>query len=132
MTPKQIWANLAVENLERTNQFYTQLGFKPNSPHTSNELTSFFIGNDNFVIHFFLRDQLQVAMKGEIVDATQANEIIFSLSAGSREEVDRCLEEVKKAGGTVFSELENFQKGYTFGFADPDGHKFNVLYWPGM
>jgi predicted lactoylglutathione lyase len=132
MKPKKIWANLAVEDLDRTNKFYTELGFKPNNPHTSNELTSFFVSDDNFVIHFFLRNRLQVAMKGEIADAKQANEIIFSLSANSREEVDRCLEEVKKAGGTIFSEPENFEKGYTFGFADPDGHKFNVLYWPGM
>jgi predicted lactoylglutathione lyase len=132
MKPKSVWANLAVEDLGRTTKFYTQLGFKPNSPHTSDELTSFFISDSNFVIHFFLKEKLQPAMKGEIVDTKHANEIIFSLSASSREEVDTCMEDVKKAGGTIFSAPENFQQGYTFGFADPDGHKFNVLYWPGM
>ena len=49
-----------------------------------------------------------------------------------QEEVDQWMEKAKQAGGTVFSEPQNYLQGYTFGFADPDGHKFNVLYWPGM
>ena len=132
MKPRMIWSNLAVEDLERTNKFYTQLGFKINPPHTNNELTSFSFGDNNYVINFFLKERLKDAMKGEIADLKKGSETIFSISADSREEVDQCLEEVKKAGGNVFSEPENYQQGYTFGFADPDGHKFNVLYWPGM
>jgi len=44
MKAKKMWANLAVEDLERTGKFYTKLGFEPNGPHTSNELVSFFFG----------------------------------------------------------------------------------------
>jgi len=29
----KIWANLAVANLQRTNDFYQQLGFKSNNPY---------------------------------------------------------------------------------------------------
>ena len=54
MKTKKIWANLGVENLERTTKFYSELGFKPNG--ASKELTSFFVGEDDFVIHFFLKD----------------------------------------------------------------------------
>jgi predicted lactoylglutathione lyase len=132
MNPKHIWANLSVKDLERTNRFYTAIGFKPNSPHSSRELTSFFFGDNQFVIHFFVEERLKASIKSDLADLTKGNEIVFSLSATSREEVDQCFEEVKKAGGTIYSEPENFEKGYTFGFADPDGHKFNVLYWPGM
>lgn len=51
MKPKKIWSNLAVSDLERTTKFYTELGFKPNGD--SQELTSFFVGEDDFVMHFF-------------------------------------------------------------------------------
>jgi len=54
MKTKKIRANLGVENLELTTKFYSDLGFKPNG--ASNELTSFFVGEDDFVIHFFLKD----------------------------------------------------------------------------
>jgi predicted lactoylglutathione lyase len=129
METKKIWANLAVNNLERTTKFYTDLGFKPNG--NNNELTSFIIGDDHFVIHFFIKEQLEKFMH-EIADLSNGNEIIFSLSAKSKEEVEKWAEEVRKAGGKIFLEPANYEQGYTFGFFDPDGHKFNVLYWPGM
>ena len=129
METKQIWANLAVENLEQTTKFYTELGFKPNG--NSKELTSFIFGESNFVIHFFVKEQLEKFVP-KIANLTNGNEIMFSLSAKDKEEVDKWAEKVKKAGGKVFMEPTKYEQGYTFGFSDPDGHKFNVLYWPGM
>ena len=126
-----IWANLAVSDLDRTTQFYSELGFKSNG--SSKELTSFFFSENNFVIHFFLRDILQTNIKGEIVDSQIANEIIFTLSATSKEEVDKWEKEVEKAGGKIISRPEEFGKGYYgFIFADPDGHRYNVFYMEGL
>lgn len=129
METKQIWANLAVKDLERTTRFYTELGFKPNG--RSEKLSSFCIGDSNFIIHFFVKEQLEKFVP-KIADLSNGNEIIFSLSAKTKEEVDKCSEEVKKAGGEIFLEPTEYELVYTFGFSDPDGHKFNVLYCPGM
>lgn len=127
MNPKKIWANLAVIDLERTTKFYSDLGFKSNG--SSKELTSFLVGENDFVIHFFLKDILQTAMKGEMADTEKANEVIFTISAESRDQVDNWAKEVMNAGGTLVSKPEEFGKGYYgFVFADPDGHKFNVFY----
>lgn len=131
MKPKMIWGNLVSHNLQKTIQFYTDLGFKQNGKETD-ELVSFSFGESNFIINFFIAKRLEAALKGKLTNAKSENEIIFSLSASSREEVDLWYEKVKKIGGTIFSEPENFEVGYTFGFSDPDGHKFNFLYWPGM
>ncbi len=130
MNPKRIWANFAVSDLGRTTRFYNALGFEPNGKHSvTNELTSFLVGDDNFAINFFLKDILQPAMKGELTDPKVSNEIIFTLSAESKSEVDNCAKEVEKAGGKLISEPEEFGEGYYgFVFADPDGHKFNVFY----
>lgn len=127
MKTKKIWANLGVEDLERTTEFYTKLGFKPNG--ASKELTSFFVGENDFIIHFFLKDVLKPGMKGEIADLKYGNEIIFTLSADSKHEVDSWENEIRNAGGTIISKPEEFgQRYYGFVFADPDGHKFNVFY----
>ncbi|MCF3108006.1 VOC family protein [Niabella sp. CC-SYL272] len=132
MNPKMIWANLAVNDLERTTKFYAELGFKPNGTPNA-ELTSFFAAENKLIIHFFLRDALKPGMKGEIVDAHTANEIVFTLSAGSKGEVDDWATEVEQAGGTIVSPPETFGKAYYgFVFADPDGHKFNVFYMEGL
>lgn len=127
MKTRKIWANLTVEDLERTTRFYTALGFKFNG--SSKELTSFLVGEDDFIIHFFLKDVLKSNVKGEIADLKYGNEVVFSLSASSKKEVDDWESEVEKAGGTIISPAEEFGEGYYgFVFTDPDGHKFNVFY----
>ncbi|SEA51507.1 VOC family protein [Pedobacter hartonius] len=127
MNPKKIWSNFTVNDLDRTTKFYTGLGFKPNG--RSEDLTSFLIGEHNFVMHFFLEDKLKANLEIEISDAHVANEIIFTLSAESRDEVNDWEAAVLNAGGKIVSKPKEFGEGY-YGcvFADPDGHKFNVFY----
>jgi len=118
---------MGVSDLERTTKFYTELGFKPNG--SSKELTSFFVGEDDFIMHFFLKDILQTNTKVEIADSQNANEIVFTLSAESKDQADNWAKEVERAGGKLISKPQEFGKGYYgFVFADPDGHKFNVFY----
>jgi predicted lactoylglutathione lyase len=56
------------------------------------------------------------------------NEIIFTLSAETEQEVQEWEDKVKTAGGSIVHKLGRDKTGhYGFAFADPDGHKFNVL-----
>ena len=127
MNPRKIWSNLAVSDLKRTTKFYIDLGFRFNG--NSKELTSFFIGEDDFVMNFFLKDVLQTNMKGEVSDSQSSNEVVFTLSAESKDQVDNWAKDVERAGGKIISGPEEFGKGYYgFLFADPDGHKYNVFY----
>ena len=126
MKAKKIWGNFSVKDAKRTNQFYAQLGFTPNRPNNDPKLCSFLFGDDAFVIHFFER--------GSQIDeyltpgSKAASEIIFTLSAETEAEVKEWAEKVKNAGGNIFHEVGRDETNhYGFGFADPDGHKFNVL-----
>lgn len=129
MKPKQIWANLAVKDLDRTTKFYLDLGFRSNGQ--SEDLTSIIFGDNNFIINFFTHEHLQKFIP-ELADLSKGNEIMFSISAQTKEEVDQWAEKVRSAGGKIFIGPTDYEQGYTFGFSDPDGHMFNVLYWPGM
>ena len=132
MNPKKIWSNLAVADLDRTIKFYTALGFRPNGK-PNEELCSFLVGEDNFVLHFFLSDVLARSIKGELADTQKVNELLYTLSASSKEEVDSWEEEIRQAGGSVISQAEAFGPGYYgFLFADPDGHRYNVFYMEGL
>jgi predicted lactoylglutathione lyase len=129
MRPTKIWANLGVKDVAATREFYKTLGFKPNQGFDkTDELTSFLIGNDDFVVHFFEKESLKKALEGELADLTKGNEIIFTLWADNKDEADKWAAEVRNAGGTIFSEPAAFGPGYYgFGFSDPDGHKWNVF-----
>ncbi|RYE19857.1 MAG: glyoxalase [Sphingobacteriales bacterium] len=126
MKTTKIWANYAVADLDRTTQFYTAIGFKTNG--RSEDLTSFKVGDDDFIIHFFLKDAISKNIPG-MVDASQGTEIVFTLSVDSREDADQWAKEIAAAGGTLVTQPAEFGDGYYgFVFTDPDGHKFNVFY----
>ena len=64
-----------------------------------------------------------------ITDTRQSTEALFSFDANSKEEVDEMAGKVAKAGGTIYAkpgEEEGWM--YGFGFADPDGHRWNMVY----
>ena len=132
MKTKQIWANLSAKDVEQTRAFYKALGFEVNGDGGGrNELASFLVGENKFVVHFFAEERFKSAIDGGIADLQRGNEVMFTLSADSRDEVDEWAEEVVKAGGTLFSEPQavmNSDKWYGCGFADLDGHKWNVFY----
>lgn len=126
MKTKMIWANFAVDNLDRTTEFYNSLGFKSNG--RSDELTSFFFGENEFVIHFFLKDILEKNTNASFANNQNSNEILLSMLAEKKDEVDQWAESVRKAGGKIESEPKEFGDNYYgFVFSDPDGHKFNVF-----
>jgi hypothetical protein len=126
MKTKQIWANFSVADASRTHQFYTILGFTANNTGGTSGLASFRFGDNGFVIHFFER--------GTQIDkylapgAGHTGEIIFTLSAATEAEVNEMAERVKSAGGSMIQEVGRDENNYFgFAFADPDGHRFNVL-----
>ena len=134
MRPRNIWANLGVESIERTNDFYLSLGFKLNG-NPAEDLVSFLFGDDNFVIHFFEQEKLKTSLEGELSDMRQGNEVMFSLSVESKDEFEKWVSEIEQAGGDIlFDSNKNRKKFYDENgffvcvFADPDGHKFNLLY----
>ncbi|MCC5906829.1 MAG: VOC family protein [Balneolaceae bacterium] len=126
---RQVWANLPVKDVKRTRKFYDNLGFKLNGDHKSGHLVSFFAGSDNLIIHFFQVDMFKEASGGDVADLSKGNEIMYTIGANSRQEVDTWAEQVVKAGGRVFAKPVELQSPwYGCGFADPDGHKWNVFY----
>jgi len=126
---RQVWANLPVEDVKRTRKFYNTLGFKLNGDPKNGQLVSFFAGRDDFIMHFFEVDMFKEASNGDVADLSKGNEIMYTIGANSREEVDIWAEQAKQAGGSLFTEPAEMQNGwYGCGFADPDGHKWNVFY----
>lgn len=138
MKPGKIWANFGVENIERTKEFYQKLGFKLNDNPTK-DLVSFLFSDEDFIIHFFEKERLKTSLEGEIADLSKGNEIIFSLSAKTKNEFDSWISEIKEAGGKIIFDSNKDRKKfydengyYVCVFADPDGHKFNLLYTDNM
>jgi uncharacterized protein len=127
---RALWLNLPVREPDRAKEFYTQLGFRLNEQYTSQDGSFSLIVGDNKVVLMLFPESTFLSFTGNAVaDSQQSTEVLFSLGANSREEVDEFALKAERAGGTVFGKPG--EKGgwmYGCGFADPDGHRWNVLY----
>jgi uncharacterized protein len=127
MLPKKIWANLTVKDVQRTADFYKQLGCKTNVS-AAGGLVCVYFAEEGFIINFFDPKTSDFNMFGKIADLQSGNEIMFSISAETELEVQEWETEAVKAGGKIFKPAGRDANGFYYcGFADPDGHKFNVL-----
>jgi len=126
---KQIWLNLPVKNVAKAKDFFWKIGFSFNEQHDTPSSTCMVIGEGNFVVMLFEELLFKSFTQNELTDTHSGSEILISIDAENKEEVDALAEKVKDAGGTVFSPPAESQGWmYGFGFADLDGHRWNVLY----
>jgi uncharacterized protein len=125
-----LWINLPVRDVARSAAFFTKIGFAPNpGPGNSAHSASFLVGEKKTVLMLFAEAMFAGFTAHPVADTGRGAEVLFSLGADSRAEVDAMAERVAAAGGTVYAkpgESNGFM--YGCGFRDPDGHRWNVLY----
>lgn len=127
---KEIWINLPVKNIAVSKAFFTHIGFSFNTQYgNSNSSACLLVGAKDIVVMLFAEPMFKSFTRTELADTTKGSEVLLSFDAESREEVDAMAEKVVNAGGTLFCKPEEIQGWmYGFGFADPDGHRWNMLY----
>lgn len=127
---KEIWINLPVADIDKSKEFFTKLGFNVSAPnYNSDEMIKMVIGENKVIIMLFPEPMFKKFTGNDLSDTRKTTEVLFSISAESREEVDAFAVKAKMAGGTVFGDPKESQAWmYGCGFADIDGHRWNVLY----
>ena len=126
---KELWINLPVKDLKKSKEFFTKLGFSFDEGYINDEGACLVIGDKNFIVMLFTESSFKNFTGNKIPSAKQGTEVLFSIDAESKEEVDEMAEKVVKAGGTIYAEAEDSDSWmYGCGFADLDGHRWNVLY----
>ena len=126
---KQIWLNLPVKEVAKSKAFFSKIGFSFNEKHDTPTSTCMLVGEGHFVVMLFEESLFASFSQNQLTDTKSSSEILISIDAESREEVDEMAEKVRQAGGNVFSDPAESQ-GWMYGcaFADLDGHRWNILY----
>lgn len=123
------WNTFATADLERARAFYSALGFAVNDmPPGAGGITV--APDESSLICLFPTRAFAGMIPGEICDTARSQEIVQSISTETREGVDEVAARVEKAGGRLLGKPEDKPYGYGFGFADPDGHVWAVLWMP--
>ncbi|MFK9090855.1 VOC family protein [Bacillus salipaludis] len=124
---KNIFINLPVKNLNKSTNFFRELGFEFNSQF-SDEMTACMIISDNIYVLIMVEERFKGFSKKEIADTSTSAEAIFCISAESRDQVDELVNKALAYGGKPSNDPQDHGFMYGWGFQDLDGHLWEVAY----
>lgn len=124
---RMIFVNLPVEDLGRSVEFFTTLGFTFDERFTDESATAMIV-NEQAVVMLLVESRFRDFTSKELADARAQTEAILALSAESREDVDRFADTALVAGGSPAN--EPMELGFMYGrsFNDPDGHLWEIFW----
>ena len=123
-----IFVNFPVKDLEKTKEFWGKMGYSFNPQFTDENAASLVI-SDTIYAMLLTEPFYKTFTDKEIADTSRTQETQISLSADSKEDVDRMLEKALTAGATEPRPpqvMEGFM--YSRGFDDLDGHHWDYVW----
>jgi uncharacterized protein len=123
----KIFVNLPVKDLNRSIEFFKQLGYTFNPQFTDEKATCMIISEENYVM-LVTEPFFRTFTKKQISDASTTTEVIISLTADSREAVDEMIGKAVAAGAKTPNDPQDYGWMYQHGYEDPDGHLWEVFY----
>lgn len=124
---RQIFVNLPVKDLPRSKAFFEALGLSFNPRFTNDQGACLQIA-ENIYAMLLVEPFFQGFTKLPLADACQCTEVLLALSCDSRAEVDARVAQALSAGGTTPNAPVDHGFMYQHGFADPDGHQWEVFW----
>lgn len=124
---KQIFVNLAVENLQKSMDFYTALGFS-NNPQFSDDSGKCMVWSENIFVMLLTHDKFASFTKKPLADTKSNIAGLFALSVDSVEEVNEIVANGVKAGGIEPSEMKDYGFMQQRTIEDFDGHTWEVFF----
>ncbi|MGB7999365.1 MAG: VOC family protein [Anaerobacillus sp.] len=122
----ELWMNLPVKDLEKSKTFFKNIGFSVQSIGDGVQVV---IGAQASKVMLFPASRFETFTHHKVSDSMKATEVLFSIGADTREEVDEMVKKVEKAGGEIYAK-PGLTDGwlYGMGFVDLDGHRWNALH----
>jgi predicted lactoylglutathione lyase len=126
MTTK-MFINLPVKDLDRTKVFFSKLGFSYDPRFTDEKAACMIINQDGYVM-LLSEPFFKTFTRKKVADARKSAEVLNTISADSREQVNEILKTALDNGAR--ESMEPQDNGYMYGrsFDDLDGHTWEVMW----
>lgn len=127
VTPRKLFVNVPVSDIQRSIHFFEALGFDFNQQFTDATATAMLVGEDAY---FMLLTPAKFAQftKRAVGNPREATSAIFALGVESREAVNTMVDAAIAAGGSHAMEPQDHGFMYGWSFYDLDGHHWEVFY----
>ena len=124
---RQVFINLPVKDLAKSQVFFESLGFGFKQKFT-NDVAACLVVDDNISVMLVTHDHFRKFTRKKICDAQKNTEVLLCLSCQSRSEVDDLVLKAVRAGGSIPRKPEDHGFMYGHAFEDPDGHIWELIF----
>jgi len=125
MTVSKIFVNLPVENLPKTIEFFTKLGFSFNPQFTDENATCMILSDSIFVM-LIVHSRFKDFTKKEICNSHTHTEVLLALQVDNKEKVDELIKIATANGGKTYNDPIDYGWMYYQSFEDLDGHQWEI------
>ncbi|SIT18487.1 VOC family protein [Chryseobacterium gambrini] len=126
MKINQIYVNLPVKDVQKTKEFWTNLGFATNE-EMSNDKSVCVVMNENIYVMFLTEESFQTFSERPLPNG-DTTQVLVAISLETREEVDQVVNAAVANGATQHEEPQDYGWMYHNSFWDINGHGWNVMF----
>jgi uncharacterized protein len=126
-SPRMLFVNLAVQDLEKSKDFFGRLGFGFDERFGDDKAACLVISDQAYAM-LLVEPFFAGFTSKAICDTTTHVEVLLALSADSRDEVDQLVQAALEAGGSPAADKMEDGPMYGWSFQDLDGHVWEVFH----
>jgi len=126
-TPRRLFVNLPVADVQRSIDFFEALGFTFDARLTDAGGTAMLVSEDAWFM-LLTRERFLGFSRRPLADPREATGALFTVAVESREAVDAMVDRAVALGATAAHEPEDHGFMYQSGFHDLDGHGWGVFW----
>jgi len=127
MEINQIYVNLPVQDVQKTREFWTKLGFSVNEQFSDDNAICV-IMKENHIYTMFLKEEYFKTFTNRPVAKGETTQTLLAIGVNSREEVDGMVKTAVENGGSTYSEPQDHGWMYQSAFSDLNGHQWEVMF----
>ncbi|WP_333864187.1 VOC family protein [Sphingobacterium sp.] len=124
---EQIFINLAVADVNKSMDFYTQLGFK-NNPQFSDEQGKCMVWSEHIFVMLLSNDKFKTFTEKPLADTKKQIAGLFSLSVASLDRVNEIVDKGLTVGGVEPTPMKDYGFMQQRNIEDYDGHTWEIFY----
>lgn len=126
-TPRKLFVNIPIADVQRSIEFFEQLGFTFNPQFTDATATCMLVGEDAYFM-LLNRERFASFTKRAVPDPRKGTGALFSISVESRAAVDALVKKAIAAGGSHAADPQDHGFMYGWSFYDLDGYHWEVFW----
>ena len=124
---KQIFINLAVADVNKSMDFYTQLGFT-NNPQFSDEQGKCMVWSEHIFVMLLSPDKFKTFTEKPLADTKKQIAGLFSLAVYGLDRVNEIVDKGLKAGGIEPTPMKDYGFMQQRSIEDFDGYTWEIFY----